>query len=50
MWGVLSISPPAFEYPRRVELFWTALLIVAVLAGTGFLSVLALRLHPGAGR
>jgi len=30
-----------------VELFWTALLIVAVLAGTGFLSVLAVRLGSG---
>jgi hypothetical protein len=33
-----------------VELFWTVLLIVAVLAGTGFLSVLAARLRTGSGR
>jgi hypothetical protein len=33
-----------------VELFWTALLIVAALAGTGFLGLLAHRLHTGSTR
>jgi hypothetical protein len=28
-----------------VELFWTALLIIAALAGTGYLGLLARRLH-----
>jgi hypothetical protein len=33
-----------------VELFWTALLIIAALGGTGFLGVLARRLHTRTGR
>jgi len=33
-----------------VELFWTALLIIAALAGTGFLGLLAYRLHTGSTR
>jgi hypothetical protein len=28
-----------------VELFWTALLIITALAGTGYLGLLARRLH-----
>jgi hypothetical protein len=33
-----------------VEQFWTALLIIAAFAGTGFLGVLAHRLHTESGR
>jgi hypothetical protein len=33
-----------------VELFWTVLLIVATLAGTGFVGLLAFRLHTGSTR
>jgi hypothetical protein len=40
----------AFEYPRRVELLWTALLIIATLAGTGYLGGLAHRLHTRSAR
>jgi hypothetical protein len=33
-----------------VELLWTALLIIATLAGTGYLGVLAHRLHTRSAR
>jgi hypothetical protein len=40
----MRFGRPAFAYPRRVELLWTSLLIVAALAGTGCLLLLARRL------
>jgi hypothetical protein len=40
---------PAFAYPRPVELFLTALLIIAALAATGSLAKLAYRTHTDAG-